>query len=353
MFEQETKKAILDRMLAASPDSLDRRQGSVTFDLLSPVAIELAQAYIQLDNVLRFGFAGSQQPSVFLDMRAAEVGVFRLESVKAAGIVVFNGNENVSIPVGTAVSTDEETPITFITAEPGIIQQGKAAVKAYAANGGAAGNIAAGRIKLMLGSLSGVVAVTNPEPFDNGTDTESDESLLNRYYDRVRRPATSGNEWHYRQWALEVAGVGDVKVFPVWAGNGTVKLTILSKDKKAPDGDIIKRVSDAVDARRPVGASVTVWPAKEVPLRVSAALKLAPGAEMDKISALFQLQLTEYLAELAFRHDIVPYNRIFGLLLDIKEIADFSDLRINGVNGNLSLEADEVAIAGAVNFVVS
>ncbi len=353
MYENQTKAAILQRMLDATPVELDKRQGSVTFDLLSPAAIELAHAYIELDNVLKFGFAGPQQPGEFLDLRAGEFGLTRLPSVKAEGELLFRGDENTVIPLGTAVSTDEEEAVVFVTSEEGIIKQGKAVVKASAVLGGSRGNVAASRITLVLGNQSGIVTVTNPDPFTNGAEIESDESLLVRYFDRVRRPATSGNAWHYRQWALEVRGVGDVKVFPVWNGGGTVKLSILSADKRAPGQAIIDRVQEAVEERRPVGALVTVSPAQEVKIDVSARLTLAPGAVLGDVKVQFAKELENYLADLAFHSTVVPYNRVFGLLLDIEAVTDFKELKINGASENLQINEDQVAVAGAVNFVVS
>jgi uncharacterized phage protein gp47/JayE len=351
VFEDQTKEAILNRMREASPAGIDTRQGSVTFDLLSPAAIELAHAYIALQNVLKFGFAGPDQPSEFLDLRTAEMGVTRRPSEKAAGEVVFIGDEDTVIPKGTLVSTDEEEAIVFVTTEKGVIKQGAAKVKAEAALGGVRGNVDAGRIKLMLGNLTGVVSVTNPEEFKNGAETESDESLLGRYFDRVRRPATSGNAWHYRQWAMEVPGVGDVKVFPTWKGGGTVKLSILSEDKRQPNDEIIGKVQSAVDERRPVGADVKVFGAGEVKVNVSARLTLASGADLAEIKNEFANKLEQFLASIAFKTKSVPYNRIFGLLLDIENVDDFKELKLNGVEGNLKIEEDQVAVAGAVDFV--
>jgi uncharacterized phage protein gp47/JayE len=353
VFEHQTKEAILQRMRDASPKEIDTRQGSITFDLLSPAAIELAHAYIELDQVLKFGFVGPDQPSEYLDLRAGELGLTRRPSVKAEGKLVFTGDDDTIIPEGTAVSTDEEEAVVFVTAEPGIIQQKKATVKAVAAVGGKRGNVDKGRIKLVLGNLSGIVTVTNPEEFVNGAETESDESLLVRYFDRVRRPATSGNAWHYRQWALEVRGVGDVKVFPVWNGGGTVKLCVLSEDKIAPNPTIVQDVREAVDTRRPVGASVTVVPAQEVKINVTANVTLASGAVLANVKALFSEKLKAFLADLAFQSPVVPYNRIFGLLLDIEAVTDFKNLTINGAaNQNLNIGDEQVAVAGTVNFVV-
>ncbi|MFC4101718.1 baseplate J/gp47 family protein [Paenibacillus xanthanilyticus] len=351
MFEQATKQAILQRMLDASPADLDKRQGSVTFDLLSPAAIELAQAYIELDNVLKFGFANPDQPSRYLDLRAGEFGLTRRPSVKAEGEVTFKGAEGTVIPAGTIVTTDEEHAILFATTQDGTIKDGAATIRATAQEGGKRGNVAQGRITLVTGDLTGVVSTRNANAFVSGADTESDESLLQRYFDRVRRPATSGNIWHYRQWALEVPGVGDVRVFPTWKGNGTVRLVLLSDDKRAPSDTIVLQVKESVEEKRPVGAQVTVDKAIETPLHVNAKLTIAKGSNIEAIAADFKTKLTDYLEHLAFTDTVVRYNRILGLLLGIEAVIDFDDLTINNVADNIEIPDDHVAVCGTVSFV--
>lgn len=353
VYEQQTKQSILERMLDATRSDIDKRQGSITYDLLSPAAIELAHCYIQLDQVLRFGFAGPDQPSHFLDLRTSELGVTRRPSVKAVGKLRFQGDDGTIIPSRTMVSTAEETPVYFLTTEAGTITGGYVEVSAEAKEGGKHGNVAANRITLLTGNLTGIVKVTNDSGFVNGADIESDESLLERYYDRVRRPATSGNIWHYRQWALEIPGVGDVKVFPVWKGNGTVKLSLLSDDKRAPSDTIVCQVYQYIKELRPIGADVTVQAAQETLINVSAQLTLQSGADLTAINSLFEAELSAYLADLAFKESVVRYNRIFGLLLDIDAVIDFSDLKLNGVTGNILLPEDHVAVAGTVNFIVT
>lgn len=351
MYEQQTKQAILQRMLDTSPSDIDKRQGSVTFDLLSPAAIELAQVYIELDNVLKFGFASPEQPSPFLDLRAGEFGITRRPSMKAEGMLVFGGSDGTVVPQGTIVTTDDPDVIWFATATSATIEGGVATVLAIAAEGGRRGNVATGRIKLVTGDLSGIVSVSNLEAFKGGADTESDESLLLRYFDRVRTPATSGNVWHYRQWALEVPGVGDVKVFPIWNGNGTVKLAILSDDKRAPSDTTVQQVYQYVEERRPVGALVTVSPAIEVSINVTANLSLKPGVTTESVKSRFELELASYLADLAFTEPVVRYNRIAGLLLNMDAVVDFTNLQLNLSAGNITISDDQVAVAGTVKFI--
>ncbi|MCP8970050.1 baseplate J/gp47 family protein [Ectobacillus ponti] len=353
MFEQQTKESILKRMLDASPEELDKRQGSVTFDLLSPAAIELAHAYIQLEQVLTFGFAGPAQPGEFLDKRCREIGLSRRPGVKASGKVTFTGKKDTTIPAGVEVSTEGENPVYFVTKEQGIITADTVTVAAEAKAEGRSGNVAAGMIKLTTGNITGIISVTNQTVFINGADIESDESLLQRYYDRLQRPSTSGNVWHYRQWALEVAGIGDVKVTPVWNGNGTVKVTLLSDDKRAPIPSLVDAVRTNIEKYRPVGAQVTVVPAVEFPVHVSAKLKVNKAGTAAEVTAAFTKGLTQYLAELAFKEPIVRHTRIGAILLNVPYMIDFSELKINGGTANLEVPEGQAAVAGTVSFLES
>lgn len=351
MYEDQTKEAILDRMLTESPDDIDKRQGSVTWDLLSPAAIELAHAYIELDNVLRFGFADTTYGE-FLDRKAREVGLNppRKLATKSVGQVTFTGPENTVIPEGTQMSTGGERPILFVTTAAGTIDSGgSVTVTAESAEGGANTNVAAGTIRIVLGDLAGIVAVTNETYFEGGTDTETDESVLQRYYEHVRRPATSGNAGHYRQWALSVPGISDAKVYPIWDGPGTVKVVLLDDDKRSPSSIVVDNVRDYIEKQRPVGADVTVEGAVEVPINVSVNVTLASGSSVAEVRSMIENGVREYLQSLAFTDPLVRYTRIMAVILDIPPIVDFTDLLVNGVdNTNIEIADGSVAVLGAV-----
>lgn len=68
-------------------------------------------------------------------------------------------------------------------------------------------------------------------------DQETDDELRARYYIKIQTPATSGNAYHYRLWSKEVSGVGDAKVYPLWNGNGTVKVLIIDSNKTGAEPD--------------------------------------------------------------------------------------------------------------------
>lgn len=350
MFENQTFEVIRQRMLDTIHESIDKRQGSVTWDLLSPAAIELAQVYIALDQVLAFGFASENTPSKYLDLRCAEIGITRKPAVKAIGQVTFTGTDGTVIPVGTRVSTDDVAPIYFVTTEEGMIIGGSVMVTAEAETAGSAGNVAANKITLVVGDLAGVASVTNPQAFDGGADEESDEALLQRYYDRVQKPITSGNANHYRQWALEVSGVGDAKVYPVWNGPGTVKVVLLNVEKTGAPQSIIDEVAAHIENVRPIGATVTVVGAMEVPIDVSATLTLAMGKTLIDAQIEFESLFIEYLKTLAFADPVVRYSKIASLLLDCPSVVDYSDLTMNGGTDNVIVADGSVAVKGTVIF---
>jgi len=240
-YEAKTPDVIHAAMLENIDPAIDQREGSVTHDLTKPTAIELANAYIELDAVLALGFADTTE-GIYLDMRASEHGVTRKVALKAQGSVTLTGPNGTIVPQGTRLQTASN--IFFVTLTDVTLTSGSATVEAEAELAGLSGNVASGTITALApGDLYGIVTVTNTLSFDGGADIEDDASLLKRLKDRVQKPATSGNAAHYQQWALEVAGVGDAKVYPVWNGGGTVKVVLLDTEKTAPAAQNVKEVT--------------------------------------------------------------------------------------------------------------
>jgi uncharacterized phage protein gp47/JayE len=350
MYEYKTPEAIMEAMLADVDGSIDKREGSVAYDLLYPAAIELSLAYVELDAVMMLGFADTTE-GYWLDLRAGEFGVTRKAAAKAEGNVVLTGPANTVVPVDTLLMTDDEEPIYFVTKDEVTLTNGTATVGAEAQIGGADGNISPGRItSLAPGDLYGVVTATNTQSFSGGADEESDEALQRRLKDRIQKPATSGNANHYLQWAKEVVGVSDAKVYPLWNGPGTVKVVLLSEDKKAPTPTVIDEAKTYIESTRPFGATVTVEGAMEIPLSISAKLTLQPDGDLFAIKAAFEETYTEYLYGLAFTDPVVRYSHVANLILDIPGVLDYSQLTINGGTSNARISDGRVAIKGTVNF---
>jgi uncharacterized phage protein gp47/JayE len=347
-YEDKTPDLIHGSMLENVDPAIDQREGSVVHDLTMPAAIEIANAYIELDAVLALGFAETSEGE-YLDMRASEHGVTRKEALKAQGSVTLTGPALTVVPQGTRLQTASE--IFFVTLADVTLTTGTATVSAEAEEAGLTGNVAIGTITALApGDLYGIVTVTNPAVFDGGADIEDDASLLARLLDRVRKPATSGNAAHYKQWALEVAGIGDAKVYPVWNGGGTVKVVLVDTEKTAPAPSVVTATAAYIETQRPIGVAVTVVGATELAINVSATLTLESGADITDVQTQFTTALTDYLKSVAFTGEQIRYTRIANLLIDVSTVVDYAGLTVNGGTANILPTDEQVGVVGSVTL---
>ncbi|MGG4341021.1 baseplate J/gp47 family protein [Paenibacillus lautus] len=371
----QTEENIMNRMLNKVPSDIDKSEGSFIWDAQAPVAFMLSEAALWAQELLRRGFAStvaSDHPdirSAELDLRTAEHGITRREAVASSGSVVFTGKPGTTVPAGTYVATpaDEgsgESSVEYVTTSGVTLSDlGTGAAPIRAVTPGSNGNVPAGVIQLMMTSVSGVTSVTNPEPTRSGTDTESDQSLLERFYAKVRSQGTSGNKAQYMQWANEIAGVGGVEVAPLWKGPGTVGLYLIDTDKRAASQDIVNAVQQHIDPSQdgqgegvaPAGPVITVMPAAEVPIDISVKVQRTQEqpSTMDEIRKLIEDGVRTYLQQIAFnrKDPLVRYTRIAAVLLDIPIIIDYSDLTINGhtEQQNIEIGSGQVAVLGTVS----
>jgi len=374
-LQEQTEENILNRMLAKVPSDIDKSEGSFIWDAQAPVAFMLSEAALWAQELLRRGFAStaaSDSPdirSAELDLRTAEHGVTRREAVASSGSVVFTGKPGTNVPKGTYVATpaDEttgESSVEYVTtASVTLGQDGTGTAPIRAVTPGKSGNVPAGVIQLMMTSVSGVTSVTNPEPTRSGTDIETDQSLLERFYAKVRSQGTSGNKAQYMQWASEIPGVGGVEVAPLWAGPGTVGLYLLDTDKRAASQEIVDAVQRHIDPTQdgqgegtaPAGPIVTVMPAEEVEIHISVKVQRTQEqpSTIEEIRALIEEGVRAYLQQIAFnrKDPLVRYTRIAAVLLDIPIIVDYSELTINGQaeQQNIEIGSGQVAVLGTVS----
>jgi uncharacterized phage protein gp47/JayE len=350
-YLNESDTVILERMKARIDDSLDKRQGSVVHDLLYPAAAELAQSYVALDDVIAFGLdVNEDTPNIYVDRKAQAQGIIRKPAIVSTGELTFSGEEGVNVPIGSRARTDETTPVYFVTTEEGTVVGGTVTVAAKAETGGLNGNVAPNTVVVVLGDITGISAVTNVATFNGGIDEESNQDLLVRYYEKVQRPATSGNVYQYEQWAKEVNGVGGVKVYPVWNGPGTVKLVLIDDLRTAPDASVISATQTYIESVRPIGATVTVIGATELPINVSATLTLQSGTVIEDVKTAFASALTLYLRNLAFTGELVRYSQIANLVLDTVGVIDYTNLLVNSAATNIMPADESVAVKGGVTF---
>jgi uncharacterized phage protein gp47/JayE len=347
MYENQTFEVIVQRMLNEISDEIDKREGSIAYDMLAPKANELAIYYTELNNVLNFGFAETTYGE-YLDKKVGEVGIIRLSALKAIGSITFiSDEEDLVIPMGSVVYTD--SGIRFSTDSEVSINNGSATVTITAIEGGNTGNVPANSI--INNEISGLTCY-NLESTKGGADSESDNDLFNRYITKVRKPASSGNVYHYEMWANEIVGIGDARIIPIWSGGGTVKVIIISDERGPVTVNKVTEVYNHIESQRPVGVEVTVESALAKNVNISASLTLKDGEALEEIRPKLEDELEEYFKSIAFKESDIKYSRIGNIILSIDGVIDYTSLLVNNGTSNIILQQNEVPLLGTVGLAI-
>jgi len=333
MWEDMTFENILEDMLSRIPDDVDKREGSIIYDALAPCAYKLAEAYFQLNHFIDL-VSGDTAVGEYLDRVVADYGITRKPATKAIRKIETSG------PVDTGTRWGLENT-TYIITEKISDTEYKAECEQY----GEIGNQYSGDLE-NIDNVSGVTA-TLTDVITSGADEESDESLRARFYQQIQAPSTSGNVSDYVKWALEVPGVGDAKVFPLWNGPGTVKVLIVDSNMEV-DETLEQAVYEHIETIRPIGATVTVDSPIEKVINVSAYVVLNGSKTLEEVETEFINAFTEYLKSTVFETYTVSYARIGSILFSTPGVEDYESLLVNGGTANITIGDEEMPIAGTV-----
>lgn len=322
---------ILQGMLDKVPSNVDKREGSVIYDALAPCAYFLAQQQFQLDNFVELVFADTAVGE-YLDIAVSDFGLSRKSATAATRQITTSA----TVAIGTVWGINE---LTYTVTE--LISAGQ--YKAVCNTVGTIGNQYTGALS-PISNITGVTAALG-DVLVPGTDEETDEALRERMYTKVRMPATSGNAYQYKQWALEVSGVGDARVFPLDSGPGTVTVLVVD-DSKGISSGLPEIVAEYIEIVRPIGATVTIASPTGKQINVTASLILDGTKALTEVKSAFEEALESFLDSLVFTTYTVSYAKIGGLLLDTPGVEDYSGLTINAGTGNVAVGAKEIPVRG-------
>ena len=344
LFEGTTPETILERILGRMDTDLQTREGSYAYDQAAPIAFEIWRVLMTLDELIE-AFYVNENSGTYLDAHAKLFAMARREGTKAAAKINLFGRDGTTVPAGTAFYTG--SGLEFQMAADATIHSGSAIGYLRAVEVGQRYNVPAGDIGQILRTIPGLERFES-ETADGGTDPEADAALYERLDEKRKRPPTSGNPGHYREWALSVDGVGAVRVTPLWKGPGTVKVLIAGYDRRPVDEAVTDACAKYIESQRPVGADVTVASAQAVEVNVSARVVLEAGASLAAVEEAFVSELDTYLAETAFEEFTVYAHRVGALLMGVNGVIDYRDLTLNGSGENLELDTDSVPVTGKV-----
>lgn len=380
-LEQYTYKYLMSQALSFVDDSLDKREGSIIYDALAPACYVLAGYYMQLYQVVKNSFAVTATGE-WLDQRVKESGITRREATAAVKRADFtdDAGQAAVVRIGTRWSTVSSTnPITYrVTAQ---YEQNDAPVAgAYELTCETLGTIGqeyTGPI-IPVDFVKGVAAATMSTTLIPGRDAETDDELRERYFDEMSAKAFGGNISDYRNKTREIIGVGDLQIYPVWNGGGTVKLSIVDTAFRAASDEFVQEVQNLIDPVNasgvqgdglgiaPIDHKVTVVAPEEVAVNITASIVLQVPYEVGQVQPAVEQAIEAYMVEL--RHDWATPNefneyalsvytsRITAAIVGVPGISNVTNVRLNGAAADITLQQtgqkQQIPVKGTVTLNV-
>ena len=344
----ETVEEIHSRMLDNTSDSFDKSNGSFIFDAERAGAIEMQLQQLRIDNALaRMNITNLKGDELALAVYE-RTAITRRAATKATTTVTITGTQGAQIKKGDIVSTGT---IDFISLEDKTIPQGGSmTVQVECVEAGDVGNVGAKSINMFPTTIPNLVSVTNTQAVTNGYDAESDEQLLERYFDRLQNAGKSGNAAHYREWALEIAGVGDAKVFPTYDGPLTVQVVIIAQNAQAAPPELVEKVKTHISNEMPFGVkTLDVVSAGTTVIDLAMQLTLEQGVDEAAVKESIKANITnKYFKEIAFKETNVSYAKIGAMIIDTVGVLDYQNLTVNGGTKNITIPNKNIPTMGVI-----
>jgi uncharacterized phage protein gp47/JayE len=297
-----------------------------------------------------------------------DFGFSRIQAVGASGNIVFSRGTPTSaatIPVGTQVQTADGTQTFQVFADPTnaawngsngyTLQAGTTSVSvpAQAITTGAASNVLAGTISLILSAIPFVNFVTNPTAMSGGADAQSDPSLRVSFQGFIASLASATSS-AVKNAIGQVPGVLAFNVSPNVNPDGSSHpgfLTITINDGTgSPSTTLIAAVQAAVSAVVACGITFGVFGPTITTANVSATITVSAGNLLATVEAQAEAAVTAYINGLGLGATLY-YSRLYQVIYDASPgITDVSGLTLNGGTSDLVAALNAALQAGTVSI---
>lgn len=378
-LQKYTYDYILTEALSKVPDNVDKREGSIIRDALSPCCYEAAKHILYLADIIEQTYIETAN-GLWLDGRVIEGGITRDPATYAKKLGVFKTqlDEPCQISIGQSFSTVGDTILNYTAVQVYANEDGDVVPGSYIMQCntvGSVGNSYIGRIvpNDYIEKLASAEITTLLYP---GEEEESDDSLRERFLANLMKTAFGGNIAQYRQWAKEIPGIGGVQVYPVWAGGGTVKLSIIDTDYNSCSSEFCQTILEKFDPENsggetglglgiaPIGHKVAVSTPLLRTINVSGKVTLLPGYKLETLMPDIKASLENYLLYLREawensddenNYSVTVYlGRINFAILNVKGVSSAYELKLNETDTDIKLtetsSLQEIPVLGTVSL---
>ena len=345
MFESYTYEKILSDMFRNVPSDVDKREGSIIFDALSPIALELANVFVCLDIVLNNAYADTAERDYLIRL-ANERGI----SPKSATNAVLKGVFDAEVQIGSKFSLGDLTYTAVEQVDDTYVY------KMQCDTAGTIGNSQLGTL-LPYDNILNLTTAELTEILVYGEDAEDTETFRERFFELINNPAYQGNKAQYKQWVKAIDGVGQCKVVRTPEGGGTVGIIFTSSEDDEPSVELVRNVKKILDPTdtegqgnglAPIGHVVSVAGVNLKSVTINIDWVLANGADEATVTVQANEIIKDYIKEVNAKWEdnanlTIGSYQLVARLAEITEIQDITSLTFtNDTTRRLEAKEDEI-----------
>lgn len=345
----------------------DFNRGSVIRTMLEATAAEIEELYLQM----YLGIKEAIPVSVFTTF-----GFNRQAAESAGGTIRFStggslASSVIPIPLGTVVRVPG-TSLTYATTVASSIAIGNSYVDVLvsAQASGLAGNVGADLITELVTPVAGVASVTNPSPFVNGRDVETDDERRVRfqgYISSLARGTKAAIAYGAKTVTLTdslgviTEYVAHANVVEPWVADSAQPISLvrvyIHNGASATSGTLVTRCQQVIDGYYDGGTAVPGWKAAGVQCIVSAAsdqavnvtgtVTIAGGYSSVDVLAACTNAVKDYLQGMAVGEDV----RLSELVAIIRrDVEGAFNVTLSAPTGDVAVADNAKAISGTVTL---
>jgi uncharacterized phage protein gp47/JayE len=329
---EQRQEELLNEMLSLADATIDKRPGSILYDLAFLYALKQAELEVGLiPETKSQTFIGSCTGED-LDSRANDYGLYRLTGTQSQRVATFTG-------ITPSIGTQFQAGNFFWTLiSTNLIQCESIGIKPN--------EVITGTTLIPTSVIIGLESATMGAVLVLGDEPETDDELRERLINFITTPERNANQNQIRKWCMEVSGVGDALVQPVWDGINTVKAYLVNTQFNPANTALVNQVQEYIDPGSaglgegvaPIGCKFTAVAANAINVTFSVKAQLTFGATTETVRVKYTELINQYFATNGlFSLTVLSLNKMGALLLTIPEVQDYDELTLNGLEANLSI----------------
>lgn len=353
-YENMTYEYIISRMIGRItndyPD-IDIREGSMVFNAVASAAMEFAIMYDELNNVLNESFIGTASREYILKA-CEQVGINNEIFLASNGF--FKGVFNIPVDIDSRWNLGL---YNYIVTDQLDNENGNYVYRLQCETEGSAPNGVTGNLTPIDFTAGDLTTAKITECLIPGEDETPNEEIVDYYMNFVSGSVVDGNVKQYEEWCKEFSGIGKYKIFPLWNGANTVKVSILDSDNNIASTSLINNFQEYLDPGKngmgdgvaPIGAFVTVTTPNAKTINITGSITFESGY-FD--TAPINEAIRKYFTNISYKKTYVSYMTLGATILDVEGVDSITNLKLNNGTSDIPLGNEEVPLLGTANWTV-